>query len=218
MVPQGMWCDSAAFRVDPDPDPDPDPSLLILSVSSSSKDSGLSNRRRGCNSRHGSCSTVGFAARARHRRGPYPRPRGCDSLGCDRSARGCLPCVSPFSAVLPVKQRSGALTPRGVRSSARTNAGFNSLHCDRWLLFDGFFWKVRSAVGATPVSNTGCPHGSGSTPAPSANRRSSGPAERRGRVMQAERPGTGRRVILIRDPEVVGSLPTACSSRDVAQE
>ncbi len=34
-------------------------------------------------------------------------------------------------AVLPVKRRSRALSRLSIRSYARTNAGFNSLHCDR---------------------------------------------------------------------------------------
>jgi hypothetical protein len=44
-----------------------------------------------------------------------------------RQREGSIP--SAATAVLPVKRRSIALTAQSVRSYARTNAGFDSLHC-----------------------------------------------------------------------------------------
>ena len=49
-------------------------------------------------------------------------------------------------AVLPVKRRSRALSRLSIRSYARTNAGFDSLHCGADEFLGG-----RAGSGARPV-------------------------------------------------------------------
>ena len=131
----------------------------------------------------------GFAARARHHRGSYPRVRWCNSIRCDEplsgvsengvgprfvrttdiqidslSRRSHDPLAphghSSVFAVLPVKRRSRAVEQRGVRSCARTNAGFDSLHCGEIEIETGCSSGEERVIGdhegagAIPVTQT----------------------------------------------------------------
>ncbi len=92
--------------------------------------------------------------------------QGSPSRFISADARVRFPQLRPalFFAVLPVKRRSRALSRPTIRSSARTNAGFNSLHCDDEA--EGLDGALAVAPGRS--ASPDCPQGPGSIPTPSA--------------------------------------------------
>lgn len=144
------------------------PLSAFLSVSNSSKFSGLSNRLRGCNSRHGSHAASQLvqgtaAVHIRGRDGSIPSAATTvgtlgSSIEVLRSASGEAMITAPTGRLV----RSFSANERRVRLPPLRRR----------------FWNVRCAVGATPVSRTGCPPGPGSTPMRSANSGCSSIAER----------------------------------------
>ncbi len=151
----------------------------LLSVSYSSKYSGLSNRLRGCKSRHGYQRVT--AARAGHRGGPYPPTRGFSS-GRSPSGRRVRFAPPPRYARWPWRRARGTRLRRfprrcnspaarnSNRSGRRTNhptaaraghrggpypptRGFNSLSCDRSASGEATIDRASRAMGPFVCAN-----------------------------------------------------------------
>jgi len=116
-----------------------------------------------------------------------------------------IPPMSAGAMVLCLRSASGeamitAPTGRMVRSFSANERGVRLPPLRR------NFWNVRCAVGATPVSRTGCPPGPGSTPMRSANRCRLTAGQPAYGFVQPPRPGSGRRAT------VIGTSECRCDS------